>query len=51
MSTSEARRLIPQGGVEVDGERAASIEQRTLAGFHAVKIGKRRIFKVNIEAP
>jgi tyrosyl-tRNA synthetase len=49
MSTSEARRLIQQGGVEVDGERATSIEQQTPAGLHTVKIGKRRIYKVNIE--
>lgn len=49
MSTSEARRLIQQGGVEIDGERATSIEQTTPGGLHRVKVGKRRIYKVNIE--
>jgi len=48
MSTSEARRLIQQGGVEVDGQRATSIEQQTPAGPHTVKIGKRRIYRVII---
>lgn len=49
MSTSEARRLIQQGGVEVDGQRATGIEQQTPAGPHTVKIGKRRIYRVIIE--
>jgi tyrosyl-tRNA synthetase len=44
MSTSEARRLIQQGGVEIDGLRATSIEQQTPPGLHTVKIGKRRIY-------
>ena len=49
MSTSEARRLIQQGGVEVDGRRATGIEQQTPAGSHTVKVGKRRIYRVIIE--
>jgi tyrosyl-tRNA synthetase len=49
MSTSEARRLIQQGGVEVDGQRAISLDQRTPAGPHVVKIGKRRIFRVIVD--
>jgi len=51
MSTSEARRLIRQGGVEIDGLRATSVEQKTAAGPHTVKIGKRRIYRLIIEAP
>ena len=50
-STSEARRLIQQGGVEVDGVRAGSIEQTTGGGAHTVKLGKRRIYRVIIGAP
>jgi tyrosyl-tRNA synthetase len=46
MSTSEVRRLIKQGGVEVDGTRAGSIDQLTSPGPHTVKIGKRRIYRV-----
>lgn len=49
MSTSEARRLIQQGGVEVDGRRATSIDQQTPAGPHTLKIGKRRIYRILIE--
>jgi tyrosyl-tRNA synthetase len=51
MSTSEARRLIQQGGVEIDGVRATSIDQRTPPGPHTVKVGKRRIYRVIIGAP
>jgi tyrosyl-tRNA synthetase len=49
-STSEARRLIQQGGVEVDGVRAISIEQTTAAGRHTFKLGKRRVYRVIIPA-
>jgi tyrosyl-tRNA synthetase len=49
MSTSEARRLIQQGGVEVDGVRAGSIDQQTPPGAHTVKVGKRRIYRVIVE--
>ena len=51
MSTSEARRLIQQGGVELDGVRAEGIEQKIPAGPHTVKIGKRRIYKIIVAAP
>ncbi len=50
-STSEARRLIQQGGVEVDGVRATSIEQTTSAGRHTIRLGKRRINRLIIDAP
>ena len=49
MSTSEARRLIQQGGVEVDGVRAGSIDQQTPPGPHTIKVGKRRIYRVIVE--
>ena len=50
-STSEARRLIQGGGVEVDGVRATSIEQSISTGRHTVKLGKRRINQLIIETP
>ena len=50
-STSEARRLIQGGGVEVDGVRATSIDQSTSTGRHTVKLGKRRINQLIIGAP
>jgi tyrosyl-tRNA synthetase len=49
MSTSEARRLIQQGGVEVDGVRAASLDHQTPAGVHTIRVGKRRIYIVEIQ--
>ncbi|HMH52014.1 MAG TPA: tyrosine--tRNA ligase [Candidatus Acidoferrum sp.] len=49
MSTSEARRLIQQGGVEVDGSRASGIDQTTPSGCHTVRVGKRRIYRVIVE--
>ena len=51
VSSSEGRRLIQQGGVEVDGVRATSIEQKTAPGHHTVKLGKRRINRLIIPAP
>ena len=39
------------GGVEVDGVRATSIEQSTSPGRHTVKLGKRRINQLVIDAP
>ncbi len=50
-STSEARRLIQQGGVEVDGVRASSIDQLFAAGEHTVKLGKRRVSRLLIPPP
>jgi len=49
ISSSEARRLIQQGGVEVDGVRAGSTDQLVSPGGHIVKVGKRRIYRVIIE--
>jgi len=48
-STSEARRLIQQGGVEIDGRRVADLAETVAAGPHGVKLGKRRIHYLVIE--
>jgi tyrosyl-tRNA synthetase len=41
-STSDARRLIQAGAVDVDGERATSIDAKLAAGGrYVVKAGKR----------
>ena len=46
-STSEARRLIGQGGVRIDGERVSDAELQVLAqGEVVLQVGKRRILKV-----
>jgi tyrosyl-tRNA synthetase len=49
-STSEARRLIQQGGVEVNRRRVQDLEQVLPAGRYAIKVGKRRVYRVVIEA-
>jgi tyrosyl-tRNA synthetase len=49
-STSEARRLIQQGGVEVNRERVADVNRTLPAGRYAIKVGKRRVYRVVIEA-
>jgi len=50
-STSEARRLIQQGGVEVNERRIADVAETLTAGDYTIKLGKRRIFRVVLEAP
>jgi tyrosyl-tRNA synthetase len=49
-STSEARRLIQQGGVEVNRQRVLDLDEALPAGRYAIKVGKRRIYRVVIEA-
>ena len=49
-STSEARRLIQQGGVEVNRHRVQGLEETMAAGRYAIKVGKRRVYRVIIEA-
>ncbi len=41
-SVSEARRLIEQGGVSVDGNRNSSVTAALQAGGHVLQVGKRR---------
>ena len=49
-STSEARRLIQQGGINVDGERISDINLKLSAGkTYLLQIGKRRFTRVVIE--
>jgi len=50
-STSEARRLIQQGGVEVNQRRVADVAETLAAGDYTIRLGKRRIFRVILEAP
>jgi tyrosyl-tRNA synthetase len=47
-STSEATRVIQQGGVEVDGEVVRDREHRlSLDREHRLRVGKRRFFRVS----
>ena len=46
-STSEARRMIQQGAVEIDGQRVTSTEQTLPSGSeHSIQVGKRRFMRV-----
>lgn len=48
-STSEARNLMRQGGVRVDGQRVENPEHRFHAGAdHIVQVGKRRVARVRV---
>jgi tyrosyl-tRNA synthetase len=48
-SGSEARRLIAQGGVSVEGERVADPNARLPAGVHLLKVGKRKFTRVTVK--
>jgi tyrosyl-tRNA synthetase len=43
-SNGEARRMIQQGAVDVDGARVSDVNARIVAGSHLVRVGK-RLFK------
>ncbi len=48
--TSEARRLITQGGLQVDGEKVTDVNLELPAGAtYLLKVGKRRFKKVKLE--
>ena len=47
-SRSEARRLVAQGGVTVNGERASDPQAPLAAGEYLVKVGKRHFAKLKI---
>ena len=48
-SGSEARRLIAQGGVSVEGERVADPNAKLPAGVHLLKVGKRKFIRVTVK--
>jgi tyrosyl-tRNA synthetase len=49
-STSEARRLVEQGGVRVDGETVADPGCHLPPGSYVVQRGKRTFLRVRVEA-
>jgi len=50
-STSEARRLIQQGGVRVDGEKVMDVHLKLFPGCtFLLQVGKRRFKKVTLQA-
>ena len=48
-SGAEARRLIAQGGVSVEGERVSDPNARLAAGVHLLKVGKRKFTRVTVK--
>ena len=48
-SGSEARRLIAQGGVSVEGERVSDPNARLSPGVHLLKVGKRKFTRVTVK--
>jgi tyrosyl-tRNA synthetase len=48
-SGSEARRLIAQGGVSVEGERVSDPNAKLPAGVHLLKVGKRKFTRVTVK--
>ncbi|MCI0468465.1 MAG: tyrosine--tRNA ligase [Nitrospirae bacterium] len=46
-STSEAVRLIKQGGVHIDNVKVVNPEQKIKKGSYIIKAGKRRFVKIN----
>jgi len=48
-SNGEARRLIRQGGVRVDGEKVTDSDLHIEKGKHLVQVGKRRFLEVTID--
>ena len=49
-STSEAMRLINQGGVRVDGEKIADASRVLGVGTYTVQVGKRKYCRLTISA-
>jgi tyrosyl-tRNA synthetase len=50
-SNAEARRLVSQGAVEVDGERVSDAALRLGEGTYVVRVGRRRVARIRIERP
>jgi tyrosyl-tRNA synthetase len=50
-SNAEARRLIAQGAVELDGVRVSDPTLRLAGGTHLIRAGRRRVARVSIGGP
>ena len=47
-SRSQAKRLVAQGGVRLDGERVAGVEARVGPGEYVLQAGKRRFVRIRV---
>lgn len=50
-SSSEARRMIQQGAVEVDGQRVSDVSHVVAGGAHLIRVGKRLFKRVILDVP
>ena len=50
-SNGEARRLVSQGAVEVDGARVEDSALRLTEGTYVIRVGRRRVARISIESP
>jgi tyrosyl-tRNA synthetase len=48
-STSEAMRLIKQGGVKIDENKVTNPDTELPAGEHIIKVGKRKFYKIKVK--
>jgi tyrosyl-tRNA synthetase len=50
-SNSEARRLLEQGAVEIDGQRVFAVDAELVAGkTYVIRVGKRRFCRITVES-
>jgi len=47
-STTEAQRMIEQGGVKIDGEKVSDKALKLAAGIYVIQVGKRKFARVTI---
>jgi tyrosyl-tRNA synthetase len=47
-STSEATRMIEQGGVKIDGEKVSDKARKVLKGVYVLQVGKRKFARVTL---
>ena len=47
-STTEAQRMIEQGGVKIDGEKVSDKALKLAAGVYVIQVGKRKFARVTI---
>jgi tyrosyl-tRNA synthetase len=48
-SNSEARRLVAQGGVTVNGQKASDARASLARGEYVLQVGKRKFLKIKVE--
>jgi tyrosyl-tRNA synthetase len=49
-SNADARRLISQGAVEIDGARVQDSALRLSEGTYVIRVGRRRVARISIES-